>query len=154
MKYKTLVRRRRDNACPILSLVFTIMTYYLFGVYRIWREPQQRGWTPRERLACNWAFPMKITGFRYNAGIVTTLSISYDECRRPRRGAPAADRWLQKNSLPAVPRRGPDAGVHRQWYDFHGSGVSWILSCLFLQSQKKENLLLLIGHYSTFDSSE
>ena len=37
-------------------------------------------------------FPMKIVVFRFDAGIVTLLSISYDERRRPRRGAPAADR--------------------------------------------------------------
>jgi len=55
---------------------------------------------------------MKIIVIRYNAGIVTNLSIRYDDCCRPRRGAPAADRRLkiQKNSLPAVPRRGLEAG--------------------------------------------
>ena len=60
-------------------------------------------------------FPMKIEIFRFDAGIVIPLSISYDKYRRPRRGAPAADRWLktQKNSLPAVPRRGPEAGNSR-----------------------------------------
>jgi hypothetical protein len=36
---------------------------------------------------------MKIVVFRYDAEIGTTLSIMYDECRRPQRGAPAADRW-------------------------------------------------------------
>ena len=35
---------------------------------------------------------MKIVVFRYDAGIVTTLSIWYDDCRRPRRGTPAVDR--------------------------------------------------------------
>jgi hypothetical protein len=37
-------------------------------------------------------FPMKIEIFRFDAGIVIPLSISYDKYRRPRRGAPAADR--------------------------------------------------------------
>ena len=40
-----------------------------------------------------------------------------------------------KKTLPAVPRRGPEAGFHRIHYDFHGSGVNHIDSCLFLQSQ-------------------
>jgi hypothetical protein len=31
-------------------------------------------------------FPMKIELFRYDARIVTTLSLRYDECRRTRRG--------------------------------------------------------------------
>jgi hypothetical protein len=29
-----------------------------------------------------------------------------------------------KKNLPAVPRRGPEAGFHRIHYDFHGSGVN------------------------------
>jgi hypothetical protein len=40
----------------------------------------------------------------------------------------------KKNSLPAVPRRGPEAVVLRGEYDFHGSGVNRIYSYLFLQS--------------------
>ena len=51
---------------------------------------------------------MKIVVFRYDAEIVTTLSIGYDECRRPRGGLGTK---MQKNFLPAVPRRGPEAGV-------------------------------------------
>jgi hypothetical protein len=39
-----------------------------------------------------------------------------------------------KNSLPAVPRRSPEAGALFIEYDFHGSGVNRIDSCLFLQS--------------------
>jgi len=60
-------------------------------------------------------FPMKNIVFRYNAGIVTNPSISYDDYRRPRWGAPAADGRIKivKNSLPALPRRGPEAGVLR-----------------------------------------
>ena len=38
-----------------------------------------------------------------------------------------------KKNLPAVPRRGPEAGFHRIHHDFHGSGVNPIDSCLFLQ---------------------
>ena len=39
----------------------------------------------------------------------------YDDCRRPRRVAPAADQVINnsKITLPAVPRRGPEAGFHR-----------------------------------------
>jgi len=36
-------------------------------------------------------FAMKIALFHYGAGIVTPLSIRYDDCRCPRRRAPAAD---------------------------------------------------------------
>jgi hypothetical protein len=35
---------------------------------------------------------MKIVLFRYDMGMVTTLSLRYDDYRRPRRDAPAADR--------------------------------------------------------------
>ena len=41
---------------------------------------------------------------------------------------------IQKNSLPGVPRKGPEAGVLRRENNFHDSGVSRIDSCLFLQS--------------------
>jgi hypothetical protein len=44
------------------------------------------------------------------------------------------DKKFKKNSLEAVPRRGPEAVVHRRDYDFHGSGVN-SRSCPFLQSQ-------------------
>ena len=37
-------------------------------------------------------FLLIIIVFRYDAGIVTPLSIWHDDCRRPRRVAPAADR--------------------------------------------------------------
>ena len=39
-----------------------------------------------------------------------------------------------KKTLPAVPLRGPEAGFHRIHYDFHGSGVNHLDSCLFFQS--------------------
>ena len=75
---------------------------------------------------------MKIIAFSFDAAIVSTLFLWCDECRRPRRGAPAAD-WRVKNTLlPAVPRRGPEAGVLRIKDDFHGSGVIRIDSTLFL----------------------
>ena len=71
-----------------------------------------------------YGFLKKIVLFSYGEGIVIPLSIRYDECRRPPRGAPAAD-WRVKNTpLPAVPRIGPETGViHREHY-FHGSGVN------------------------------
>ena len=34
------------------------------------------------------------------------------------------DYKFKKNSLPAVPRRGPEAGVLRRYYNFPGSGVN------------------------------
>ena len=54
----------------------------------------------------------------------------------PQKGAPAADRWLkiQKNSISVLSRGGPDAGVLLVEDGFHGLGVNWIDSCLFLQS--------------------
>ena len=48
--------------------------------YRVWGEPQRRGWNPRERLDCYWA------GSRNHI--------------------------QKKPPCPAMPRRGPDAGVH------------------------------------------
>ena len=77
---------------------------------------------------------MKIVVSGYNAVIVTILSISHDDCRRPD-GAPPwriGDEKLKKISLPTVPRRGPEAVVLCREDDFHGSGVNRIDSCLFL----------------------
>ena len=51
------------------------------------------------------------------------LSTTYDDCRRPRRDAPAADRKQKnlKNPCPAVPRRGPEASIHRMTeYELNG----------------------------------
>ena len=42
---------------------------------------------------------------------------------------------IQKNFLPAVPRRGPEAEVPRREDDFRGLSVNRIDSCLFLQSR-------------------
>jgi hypothetical protein len=39
--------------------------------------------------------------FSYNAGIVTPLSISYDECRRPRRGFLCGGSLPNQKKLPA-----------------------------------------------------
>jgi len=60
----------------------------------------------------------------------------YDDRRRPTNGLPRGGSGTNnsKKILPAVPRRGPEAGLHRIHYDFHGSGVNHIDSCLFLQS--------------------
>jgi len=57
---------------------------------------------------------MKIVLFRYDTGIVSTLSLKYDDCRRSRRDAPAADIGEQIHTpCPATPRRGSDTGVYR-----------------------------------------
>jgi hypothetical protein len=54
----------------------------------------------------------------------------------PQTVAPAVDleQTIQKKPLPAVPRRGPEAGFHHIHYDFHGLWVNPISSCSFLQN--------------------
>jgi hypothetical protein len=55
---------------------------------------------------------MNIVVFSSVAGIVATLSIRYDDCRR-HKGASwcgGSVNKIQKNSRPAVPWRGPEAG--------------------------------------------
>jgi len=55
---------------------------------------------------------MKIVLFRYDARIVTPLSLSYYKYRTSNGASCAADRGTTKKiSLPAVSRRGPEAGV-------------------------------------------
>jgi len=49
---------------------------------------------------------------------------------RPRGGSVTK---FKKNALPAVPRRGPEAG------DLHGSGMNSIGSCPFLKRAQKQN---------------
>ncbi len=63
-------------------------------------------------------------------------SSMFDNRRRPANGRPRGGSVTNnKKTLPAVPRRGPEAGFHRIHYDFHGSGVDHIDSCLYLQSR-------------------
>ncbi len=66
---------------------------------------------------------MKIKIIRCDFGIDHLLSISYDECRRPRRDAPAADQQLKNTiNLPVPPclgealRRGPSYIVRFSWF--------------------------------------
>ena len=53
-----------------------------------------------------------------------------------------------------MPRRGPEAGFHRIHYDFHGSGVNPIDSCLFLQRKKKNILPFLPGVHTDPDADD
>jgi len=55
---------------------------------------------------------MKIVVSSFDAGIVITLFIWYDECHRPQTGHPLGGS-ITKTPLPAVLRRGPEAGVLR-----------------------------------------
>jgi hypothetical protein len=74
---------------------------------------------------------MTIVVIRGDFGIVTILSISYDERRRPRWDAPRRIN-ATINFLPAVPRRGPEAGVHRIENNFQGLGENiWIHACFY-----------------------
>ena len=51
-----------------------------------------------------------------------------------------------KKPLPAVLRRGPEAGFHRIYYDFHGLGANHIDSCPFQQSQNiQKNRIFFCG---------
>ena len=50
-------------------------------------------------------------------------------------GAPPWRIATKKHPLPAVPRRGHEAGVLRVKYDFHGSGLNRINSSQFLLSR-------------------
>ena len=58
----------------------------------------------------------------------------------PRKRSPPRRIWNKqfKKTLPAVPLKRPWGGLHQIYYDFHGSGVNHIDSCLFLQSKKIE----------------
>jgi hypothetical protein len=62
-----------------------------------------------------------------------------------------SNQTIQKITLPAVPLRGHEAGFHRIYYDFHGSGVNHIDSCLFLQSRIFfQNHTVKTGFYMSF----
>jgi hypothetical protein len=123
-----------DGACPLTAPeLIAMMTDYLFRRYRIGRSTKRRGELP-VNVQVFKIFLMKIVLFGCDAGIVPTLSISYDDYRRPKTGRPRGGSATKKNSLPAVPLRYPEAGVPRMEDDFHGSGVNRIDSCLFLQS--------------------
>ena len=92
--------------------------------------------------------PMKIELFSYERDFFEPSSI-YDDCRRPRRVAPAADQLqtIQKNPCPPCLREALRRGsivyitIFKVW-------VRTLCSCLFLQSQifiifylcKKENI--------------
>ncbi len=55
---------------------------------------------------------------------LSSLFFWYDERRRPRRDAPAADQYLKNTinlSVPPCLKRGHEGGL-RMVYNFHGSG--------------------------------
>ena len=57
-----------------------------------------------------------------------------------------------------MPRRGPEAGFHLMYYDFHGSAVNNIDSCPFLPEPKKyiifSNLFGCVPFYHKLDNEE
>jgi hypothetical protein len=59
-----------------------MMTNYLFGIIAFGGSHNGGGETP-ESVRYYSAFPMEIIVFRFAAGIVSTLFIWCDECRRP-----------------------------------------------------------------------
>jgi hypothetical protein len=79
--------------------------------------------------------PVKIELFRYDMRFFSHATM-YDDRRRPANGRPRGGSGTNnfKKNLPAVPRRIPEAGFHRMYYDFHGSGVNHLDSCLLLQN--------------------
>ena len=103
----------------------TTVSSALFRNYCIVGGTPGGGGEPRLSIHGFLTFPRNIVVFRDKGEIVTTLSIGYDERRLPFRGSLAAGSVIkiQKNSLPAVPRRGPEAEVSRRDDDFCGSGV-------------------------------
>ena len=70
-----------------------------------------------------YAFSVKIIVFRYNTGILTNLSLNYDDYRRPRRGAPAADWWIKNTKKTSLPRRASE----RPWggYPSYSGDFFW-----------------------------
>jgi hypothetical protein len=69
-----------------------MMTDYLFGVYRIfWGAQSVRIENPLS-VQVFFCIAFENRCIQVYAVIVTNLSIWYDDCRRPRRDAPAADR--------------------------------------------------------------
>ena len=144
MKYKTLVWWRRDRACPpVPPRSFTIMTYYLSGVYRVWGEPQQRGWTPRELLAGNWVFPYenRFIQISYGDGYNSLPQIRW--LPPPPKGRPcggSVTKKLKKTSLPRSALERPWGGFPSYSGDFYNSGMNVTDSCPFLQSLKISHL--------------
>ena len=51
------------------------------------------------------------------------------------------DQKIKKTPCPAVPRRGPEAGVLRIHYDFHGSCVNQSIHVCFYRARYRENLV-------------
>jgi hypothetical protein len=92
--------RLSPHSAPALNNSSVLPVHVTFGA-----SPSGGGETPVERSGF-LTFPMKIAVFRYDAEIVTTLFMSYDEHRRPRRAPPRGGSMTLKNSLPAVPRTG------------------------------------------------
>jgi hypothetical protein len=54
-------------------------------------------------------------------------------------------RWISTNNskktLPAMPRRGPEAGFHRIHYDFHGLGANTLFMPVSTELENYENPL-------------
>ena len=99
------------------------------------------GWgeTPVERLAWCWTFPKKNRVSRENVGREPFVLFRYDDCRHPRRGAPAADWWLRikikKTSLPLRASERPWGGCPSYSDDFYVSGANITDSYGFLKNR-------------------
>jgi len=81
-------------------------------------------------------FPVKIVVFSYDGGLLpfyplVTMIIAAPDGVPPRR----TGNKNSKKTLPAVPLRGPEAGVLRIQEDVHGPGVNRIDSYLFPESR-------------------
>ena len=94
MKYKVLVRWRRGwHRYPIPPLRLWRWWHITRGLFR---EATAAGIKTPWTFHCKWAFPMKIIVFRYNAGIVTNLSIVTMIAAAPDGVPPPADGWIKK----------------------------------------------------------
>ena len=105
-------------------------------VSHLWGSTKLRGWITREG-SYFLSFPMKIVLFSYDTRIVATLSLTYEDCRRPRSGSVSK---IQNNSLPRRTSQRLWGGSLLFVEDFHCSGAN-SRSCLFLQSKKIRNII-------------
>jgi len=131
LQYRSSSGRSWRSTCPgVIAL----------GSHRGWGE------TPFLSISCSWAFPMKIELFSYDTRFFFTRHhLRWLPPPRKRSPPRRISNKQFKKTLPVVPRRGLKAGLHQINYDFHGSGVNHIDSCLFLQSPIFYNMPELVS---------
>ena len=128
-----------DRACPQYSALRTMTMQYFFCYYRIFFGVETAGAkTPFESFKFFKIF-YENRCIQIQCGDCYHFTHLVRWLPPPPKGRPSGGSVTKnlKNSMPAMPRIGPEPGVLRINGDLHGSGVNRIDLCLFSPDSEK-----------------